>query len=191
MRNFYQSCKYSEVWPRQILLYITVLLTSQKRAENVSTTYQQEQFNLIICYENALKTSLQDFLKMSWRRIEDVLKKFLQDVLKRFWKRPKDVLARRLRNVLKVIENVWKMAWSCMTKTNMLVPVRHLEDVLKTSFEDVWLRRIYWSWSRRLEDVLKTSSADEYERRLQDECLLRRELCLSILNLLEVSWVES
>ena len=41
----------------------------------------------------------------------------------------------------------------------------------KTSWrrlEDVWPRRIYWSWSRRLEDVLKTSSEDEDQRRLQD-----------------------
>ena len=165
--------------------------TSQKRAENVSKTYQQEQFNLMICYENALKTSLQHFMKMYWRHIEDALKTFSQDVLRRSWKRLEDVLAGRLRNVLKVIENVWKMAWSCMTKANMLVPIRHLEDVLKTSFEDVWPRRIYSSWSRRLEDVLKTSSAEEYERRPQDECLLRRELCLSIFNFLEVSWVES
>ena len=55
---------------------------------------------------------------------------------------------------------------------------RRLEDVLKvsvlkTSSEDIWLRRIYLSWSRRLEDVLKTSSEDEDERRLhQDECLV-------------------
>ena len=35
---------------------------------------------------------------------------------------------------------------------------RHLEGVLKTSSEDVWVRWIYSSWSRCLEDVLKTSS---------------------------------
>ena len=46
-----------------------------------------------------------------------------------------------------------------------------LEDVLKTSSEDVRLRQTYSSWSRRLQDVFwrrKTSS-----RRLhQDECFL-------------------
>ena len=42
------------------------------------------------------------------------------------------------------------------------------QDVLKTSSEEVWLKRIYLSWSRGLEDVLKTSSEDKDERRLQD-----------------------
>ena len=36
--------------------------------------------------------------------------------------------------------------------------------------EDVWLRLIYSSWSRRLEDVFKTSSEDEDERSFQDVC---------------------
>ena len=47
------------------------------------------------------------------------------------------------------------------------------QDVLKTSSEDVRLRRTYLSWSRRLQDILKMSSKDEDERRLhEDECLL-------------------
>ena len=45
---------------------------------------------------------------------------------------------------------------------------KHLEDVLKTTSEDVWVRRIYSYWSRHLEDVFKTSSEDEDQRRLQD-----------------------
>ena len=45
--------------------------------------------------------------------------------------------------------------------------------VLKTSSEDVRLRRTYLSWSRRLQDILKMSSKGEDERRLhEDECLL-------------------
>ena len=52
-----------------------------------------------------------------------------------------------------------------------------LQDVLKMSWrrlEDIWPRRIYWSWLRGLQDVLKTSSEEEDERRLhQDEYLLR------------------
>ena len=47
-----------------------------------------------------------------------------------------------------------------------------LQDVLKTSsktsYEDIWVRRIYSFWSGRLEDVLKMSSEDEDERHLQD-----------------------
>ena len=39
---------------------------------------------------------------------------------------------------------------------------------MKTSSEDVWLRRTYSSWSRRLEDILKLSSEDKDKRRLQD-----------------------
>ena len=59
-----------------------------------------------------------------------------------------------------------------MAKTNDWSWPRRLDDVLKTSSEDVRLSRTYSSWSRRLEDVFKTSSRglqqDEHERRLQD-----------------------
>ena len=103
---------------------------------------------------------LEDVFKTSWSRLEDVLKTFLQDVLKTYW-RP--------------LEDVLKTLWRRMVKKNILV-------LTKTSSEDVWLRRIYSSWSRRLEDVFKTSSKDEDERRVkmssrhlhQDECLLGR-----------------
>ena len=82
----------------------------------------------MIRLENVLKTSLQDVLKMSWRRccktssrcLEDVFARRLEDILKTFWRR------------------LGKKSW------------RRLEGV--------WPRRIYWSWSRRLEDVLKRSS---------------------------------
>ena len=145
MRNLYHTCKFStltinfpEVWPRQILDL-------------------GKQFKLMIRLENMLKTSLQDVLKMYWRRLEHVLKKILQGILKTFWWRLEDVL---------------KTSWRCLEdvlKTYGQDEYIGLDqDVLKTSSEDVRLRRTYSSWSRRLEDVLKTSSEDENERRLQD-----------------------
>ena len=51
-----------------------------------------------------------------------------------------------------------------------------LEDALKTSSEDVWLRQIYLSWSRRLEDVLKMYSEDEDERCPQ-EVFIKTNVC--------------
>ena len=92
-----------------------------------------------------LKTSWRYLCKRSSRRLEDVLKMF-EDV---FAGRLEDVLARCLEDVLKTSG-------------------KRLENVLKTSSEDVWLTRIYSSWSRRLEGGWKTSSEDEDERRLQD-----------------------
>ena len=108
----------------------------------------------MIRLQNIFKASLQDVLKMSWRRLEDVLRTFLQDVLKTSWKRLEDILARRLEDVLKTYGQDEYIGLD--------------QDVLKTSSEDEWLRRIYSSWSRRLEDVLKTCCEDEDERRLQD-----------------------
>ena len=106
----------------------------------------------MIHLEQVLKTSLQDVLKASWRcledvfarHLEDVLKTSLQDVLKMSW--------RRLKNVLKTswgcledffARRLGKTSWRGMTKTNILV-------FIKTSSEDVRVRWIYSSWSRRL-----------------------------------------
>ena len=145
----------------------------------------------MICLENILKISLQYVLKMSWRFLEDVLKTFwkrledvwklLEDVLKTSSKRLKDVFARSLEDVF---ENVWKKSWQDVLKTSW----KRLEDVLKTygqdeyigldqdvlktSSEEVRLRRAYSSWRRprrtKTKDVFKT-----YSRRFhQDECLL-------------------
>ena len=83
-------------------------------------------------------------------RLEQVLKSSLQDVLKTSSKRLEDVLKTFLRDVLKT-------SWRRMIKTNILV-------LIKTSSEDVCIRWIYSSWSRRLE----TSPEDKDERRLQD-----------------------
>ena len=110
----------------------------------------------MVCLENVLKISLQEFLKMSWRHLEDVFKtswRRLEDAMKRSWRRFKDVLktsSKRLEDLLKTswrrLEDIWprQICWSWP---------RRLEDVLKASSEDVRLRRTYSSWSRRLEDV--------------------------------------
>ena len=105
-----------------------------------------------------LKRSWRHLCKTSWRclenilarRLEDVLKTFSQDVLKMTWRR---------------LENVLKTSWKRMTKTNILI-------LIKTSSEDVWVRWIYSSWSRRLKDVFRTRRRKMSPRRLhQDECL--------------------
>ena len=63
------------------------------------------------------------------------------------------------------LEDVFKTSWNRLGKTSW----RHLEDVFKMSWkclQDVWPRRIYWSWPRRLEDVLETSSEDVWVRQI-------------------------
>ena len=88
--------------------------------------------------KNVLKMSWRRFCKTSWRRLENVLKTSWQDVLKTSWRR---------------LENVLKTSWRRMAKTKILV-------LTKTSSEDVWVRRIYSSWSRRL---LKTKTKDVFK----------------------------
>ena len=102
----------------------------------------KSQFILMIRLENVWKTSLQDVLKMYWRRLEYVLNMSQRPFCKTSWKG---------------LENVLKTSWRGMVKTTILV-------LIKTSSEDVWVR-----WIIRLDqDVLKTSSEDKDERRLQD-----------------------
>ena len=98
----------------------------------------------------------------SWKRLEDIFARRLEDVLKMFWrhfyqtswKRLKDVFARRLEDVLKRYGQDECIALD--------------QDVLKTSSEDVRLRRIYSSWSRRLEEVFWRRRRKTYSRRFQD-----------------------
>ena len=101
-----------------------------------------------------MKTSwrcLEDVLKTSWSFLEDILGRRLEDVLKTSWRCLKDVL---------------KTPWRCMAKTKLLV-------MTKTFSEDVWLRRIYSSLSRRHEDVFWRRRRKTSSRRLhQDEYLL-------------------
>ena len=135
MRNFCHSFKFCtltmnfwNVWPRQI--------------------------NLMIRIENVLKTSLQDLLKLSWRRLENVLKMF--------WRCLEDIFPRRLENFLaKRLEDVWKtflqdVLLKMFSRRLGMMSWRHLEDVLKTYPDE------YISLDQ---DVLKTSSEGEDERR--------------------------
>ena len=85
------------------------------------------------CLEDVFARCLEDILKTSWRY---VLKTFSQDVLKKSWKRLEDVLKTYGQD-------------ECIGLD---------KDVLKTSSEDVWVRWLYSSWSRRLKDVfIKTN----------------------------------
>ena len=155
------------MWPRQILEL-------------------GKQFNLMIrnMIQNILMASLQDVVKMYWRRLEDVLKtswRCLENVLKTFlqtsWRRFEDVLKISWQEVLKMswrrhhCKNVFETSWRCLEDVfarrfeNVLkTPWRRMAKtnilvLIKTSSEDEGLRRIYSSWSRRLEDVFKTSSS--------------------------------
>ena len=88
---------------------------------------------------------LENVLKTSWRWLEDVF----QDVLKMSWRSFCKKSWRRLENVLKTYGQNGYIALD--------------QDVLKTSSEDVKLRRTYSSWRRLLKtktkDVFKTSSS--------------------------------
>ena len=92
-------------------------------------------------------------------RLENVLKRSLQDVLKTSWRCLEDVFARRLEDVLKTYDQDDYIGLD--------------QDVLKTSSEDVWVRRISLSWSRCFEDVFWRWRRKTCSRRLHhDECLL-------------------
>ena len=96
--------------------------------------------------------------KRSWRCLQDVFARRLEDILKTSWQDVLKMSWRRLDDVLKIswrrLEDVLKTSWRRIDKTNILV-------LTKTSSEDVWLIRIYSSLSRHLEDVLKRSFEDE------------------------------
>ena len=96
--------------------------------------------------------------KDPWRRFENVLKTS--------WRCLEDTFARRLKDKLKT-------SWRRMTKTSILV-------LIKTSSEDVGVRRIYSSWWRRLEDVFWTRTRKTSSRGLQD-VFIKTNVC----------WVES
>ena len=74
-------------------------------------------------------------MKTSWKRLEDILKTFWRRFCKTPWRRFEDVLTRRLEDAFKMYD-----------QDNYLV-------FIKTSSEDVLVRRIFSSWSRLLEDV--------------------------------------
>ena len=125
------------------------------------------------CYEDVLKTS--------WRRLEDVWARQiywswprrLEDV---FWRRmiKKDIFVfrRRLKPSSRRLDQDKYVCVSLtssedvLVKTNIFVLVICLQDVIKTSCQDVFKtfsRRLAKTSSWHLQDVFKTSS-----RRLQD-----------------------
>ena len=143
---------------------------------------------------------LEKVLKMSGRRLQNVLTRRLEDVLKTSWRLLENVLKTSSRCFEDVftrrLQNVFKTFWRRLDKTSWI----RLEDVLKTydqdeyigldqdvlkkSSEDICVRWIYSSWSRRLEDVLKTSSEDEDERRLQD-VFIKTNVCWEYLMMVQ------
>ena len=139
------------MWPRQILEL-------------------GKQFNRIIRLQSILKASLEDVLKMSWRRFCGRL----EDVLKASWRRLGKTSWRRLENVLKT-------SWKRMAKTIIVVLIkttwRRLEDVFwrRMTKSNIFVL-INTSW-RRLEDVFWRRRRKTSSRRLhQDECLLGSKL---------------
>ena len=154
------------MWPRWILLQTMVfavrltniLNTSQRLVNKNSLTWWLRLQNVLkmpsrrICETDVLKTSWQDILKMSWRRLEDVFKTSRGC--------HQDVFARRLEDVLNT-------SWRCLGKTSW----RCLEDVSKTSWkrlEDVLKAYGQDKYIGLDQDVLKTYFEDEDEKRLQD-----------------------
>ena len=148
MKNFYLSWKFCTltitVFGKECLR--NVLNTSRRRVNKSSLTwwYVLKTSWIYLC-----KTSwrcLEDISTTSWRRLENVLETFMQDVLKTSWKRLEDILKTYGQDEYIGLD----------------------QDVVKTSSENVRLRRPYSSWSRRLKDVMKTFSKDENIRCLQD-----------------------
>ena len=117
------------MWPRQILEL-------------------GKQFNLMIrnMIQNILKASLQDVVKMYWRRLEDVLKTS--------WRRLENVLKTFLQTSWRRVEDVLKISWQEVLK--MSWRRHHCKSVFKTSSS---FCKTFW---KRLEDVLKTYGQDEY-----------------------------
>ena len=115
--------------------------------------------------QNVFKTSWQDALNTSWRRLENILKtswKRLEGVLKMSWQ---DVLNTPWRSLESILKTSWK----------------RLEDVLKTFLQEV----LKTSW-KRLEDVLKTYSQDEYIG-LDQDVFWRRKAKANIFVLIKTS----
>ena len=93
MKSFYHPCKFCtltinslEVWPRQILLQITVFAVPLRNVLNTSQRLVNKN-SLTWWYD----------LKMSWRYLSNKTSwRCLEDVLKSPWRRLKDVWPRRI-----------------------------------------------------------------------------------------------
>ena len=102
-----------------------------------------KQFTLMIRLENTFARRLKYVLETSSKRLEE---RCLEDV---FTKRLED-------------------SWRCMAKKNILVLIKTSWRLLRDSSVEVWLGRMYSSWSRRLEDVFWRRRWKASLRRLQD-----------------------
>ena len=99
--------------------------------------------------------------------VDNLLAAGFKNILNTSWRRLEIMLPR-----IVYLENVLKTSLQDV----FYIPWRclqdswwSLEDDWKTSWrrlKDVWPRRIYWSWSKHLEGVLKTSSEDVWVRRI-------------------------
>ena len=126
----------------------------------------------MIRLQNVLKTSFQDFLKMSWRRLREAFRKSWRGFCKTYWgslktswrclgKIPWRCLEDVLKTSSKRLEIVLKMSWRRLCKTFW----RHLWNVLKTTWRRM-AKTKYWPWSRRFENLFKRSSEDVWLRRV-------------------------
>ena len=133
-----------------------------------------KQFNLMIRLQNILKASLQDVLKMSWRRfcrrLEDVLKTSWQDVLKMSSKGLEDVLKVFLQDVLKTS---WKRLENVLKTYGQDEYIGLDQDVWKTSWRRLLKMNDWGEYIRLDQDVFWRRRRKTSSRRLhQDECLL-------------------
>ena len=80
--------------------------------------------------ENILKISLQDVLKLSWRRLEDVLKtpwRRLEDVLKTSWRHLEDVLKTYSQDeYIGLDQDVFKTSWRRLYQDECLLGLSHI-----------------------------------------------------------------
>ena len=90
-------------------------------------------------------------LKTSWRCLENIFTMLLENLLKTTWRSRGKTSSRCLEGILKV-------SWKRFCKTYWRRLTRR--------YENVWARLTYSSWSRHLEEVLKTSSKDVWLRRI-------------------------
>ena len=139
--------------------------------------------------ENVLKISLQDILKVSWRHLEDVFRtswRRLEDVLKTPWRGLEDVLKTSWRRLENVLKKSWKRLEDVLKTYGQDEYIGLDQDILKTSSEEVRLRRTYSSWRGLLKtktrDAFKTSS----KRFHQDQCLLGCEF--EVLFVCDLIW---
>ena len=126
--------------------------------------------------QNNLKASLQDVLKMSWRRLEDVLKTS--------WRRLEDVWPRRICwSWWRRLEDVF---WRRMSKANIFVliktPWRRLEDVVWRRRQKTPSRRLHQDecFLKYVRNILRRTWISESERGLWQS--FRKEWCFSKKN---------